>query len=363
MLTNAYDDKTSFKKAFNPYMSYKNKNTKTRINKFLDEVSSTCSGSNSFCSNNLTANIVKTWGYLFEKHNTNAINARKYWNTLSRFGYLNTTVQDYVIKFSDKPGEDESSKGTLQEFSDDLEPNNNNSNYENFNKFLNTYPLFAKGFVGYKTGVNVTKEQYDWMGEVLGQYYEETEPIRVKTEKWIDRSNKIAKTNKYLQDGKDFENWIKGELSTIKNTSTMQTAVYNALKAKISDLDERTIYTQVKFCINGNTSGNCTIAGSYFIADFVFVKEVNDPVNGNYLDVKIADTKLSQGTDFTDNQNDAQTMTSYYTSSIPNTSLTTNPVKGFNINNFNEKGVLVKRTSNFYKIFSGGTTTSLGGIN
>lgn len=56
----------------------------------------------------------------------------------------------------------------------------------------------------------------------------------------------------------------------------------------------------MQFCINQGTF--CTKEGEYFIADFVFIKKVKNALNQDEWDVVIADTKLSEGTSFTDNQ-------------------------------------------------------------
>jgi hypothetical protein len=105
-------------------------------------------------------------------------------------------------------------------------------------------------------------------------------------------------------------------------------------------------------CINGQTT--CNGKKDYFIADFVFVKEV---IIGNttVLDVKIADTKLSAGTDFTKNQRNSKKKDILYIKTANNL-----PIKGRDIN-FNSPNFF-NNSKVIYKIYSGGTTTSYGGV-
>jgi hypothetical protein len=104
--------------------------------------------------------------------------------------------------------------------------------------------------------------------------------------------------------GKKFEEKIRDDLK--QQTSD----VYQALKAKIADLDQRAIFYQMYLCINGTT--DCVKEKEYFIADFVFVKKMVDPEGNEYWDVIVADTKLSSSTDFTENQKAARSLSSYH---------------------------------------------------
>ncbi len=125
-------------------------------------------------------------------------------------------------------------------------------------------------------------------------------------------------------------------------------------------MSERSIYTQVYFCINGDKTGDCTAELEYFIADFVFVKEIKDDITGEIiLNIKIADTKLSINTDFTKNQKEAMKLSKYYIRSIP-TETRKNPILGNPISGF-QRGASVSKSGNFIKIYSGGTATSFGG--
>ncbi|GAB4011728.1 hypothetical protein GCM10028808_26010 [Spirosoma migulaei] len=93
------------------------------------------------------------------------------------------------------------------------------------------------------------------MGEVLRQYYDPTDAIRQKSERWIARSTRISSKNNYLQDGKDFENQI---LEDLKDTNS---AVYQKLKKDwVTDLDDRQILSQVQFCLDAGAS-SCTQKG------------------------------------------------------------------------------------------------------
>ena len=103
--------------------------------------------------------------------------------------------------------------------------------------------------------------------------------------------------------------------------------------------------------ISGQDNGE----GEYFIADFVFVKEVNDPVFGNYLDVKIADTKLRATTDFTKNQKNAKNRSKLYIRTVGL------PIKGSKIASF-QNPTSFTNSRIIYKIYSGGNTTTYGGI-
>lgn len=158
-----------------------------------------------------------------------------------------------------------------------------------------------------------------------------------------------------------FEAYIAGEL-TNKTSPT-----YLGLADKIKDLAERTIYQQVQFCLGG--SGGCSGKGEYFIADFVFVKKAE--IDGEeYLDVVIADTKLNEGTDFTKNQKAGMNLSELKIKSVPTSvknggKTLLNPLTGDKVKKFDAETDLPIRRSvlgDFFKIFSGGTIKSFGGI-
>ncbi|CEN33819.1 conserved hypothetical protein [Capnocytophaga canimorsus] len=100
-------------------------------------------------------------------------------------------------------------------------------------------------------------------------------------EKWA-KSNFFKEVTKK---GKEFEKLCLNEL---KNKSSQ---VYKSLKSRISDLDERTILTNVELCISGKYP--CKEVGEYFKPDFVAVKKVFDG-DVEFLDIIIIDSKLSK---------------------------------------------------------------------
>ncbi|MFJ1328308.1 hypothetical protein [Capnocytophaga canimorsus] len=91
----------------------------------------------------------------------------------------------------------------------------------------------------------------------------------------------------------------------MKNKSSQ---VYKSLKSRISDLDERTILTNVELCISGKYP--CKEVGEYFKPDFVAVKKVFDG-DVEFLDIIIIDSKLSKTSPWTANQKEAQKIFDY----------------------------------------------------
>jgi hypothetical protein len=81
------------------------------------------------------------------------------------------------------------------------------------------------------------------------------------------------------------------------------------------DLDNVEIFEQVQININGE----------YFVADFVVVPKVGNKLNFN--DVKVLETKLSQGTSLTTNQGNALTK------------ITTQPNSNFTIRSRESKAI------------------------
>lgn len=321
-----------------------NSSNTTLIKTFMRELKTNCTGSN-VCSNNLTYDDVTTWKYLYRRHDKKAPNARKNRNTLVQFGKLKDNVKTEIVQLTDKSA----TESTLIEFCLDLK------NTDGFTSFLNdpNYLIYANGFLGYRNDSrhNYKPEDYEVLtDEITNLGLSQT--LENMIGNWLDHAADVTNRNGYFKKGKQFENWVAIHLSND------QSPTYQSLKAAfVADgwnLDEYSIYRQVYFCINGSTTATCTDEGSYFIADFVFVKEVVDPVNGNYLDVKIADTKLSSGTSFTKNQNDSKKQNKLY---IRTAGL---PIKGSKIdlfqnpNNFTNSRII-------YKIYSGGTTITYGG--
>ncbi|WP_172916036.1 hypothetical protein [Capnocytophaga canimorsus] len=117
-------------------------------------------------------------------------------------------------------------------------------------------------------------------------------------EKWA-KSNFFKEVTKK---GKEFEKLCLNEL---KNKSSQ---VYKSLKSRISDLDERTILTNVELCISGKYP--CKEVEEYFKPDFVAVKKVFDG-DVEFLDIIIIDSKLSKTSPWTANQKEAQKIFDY----------------------------------------------------
>ncbi len=318
------------------------------IQAFLKDLEGGCSTAdlcNPAYAKYLSGQAVRTWQDLYSSYydqKTKAKFARTYWPVLKRLPQLSTVVKAEISKFSDASA----TGSTLKEFSDDLDKNNG------FLGFVKDRANFAKGFVGHKQAPLYTANDYELLAEELKDIPLSTS-LNDLVVSWLAYSKEDAKRQNYYKQGKDFENWIKEQLSND------QSAVYQQLKAYFTtegwNLDDYSIYSQVYLCINGNSNAICTEDGSYFIADFVFVKEVTIG-NTTTLDVKIADTKLSAGTGFTENQRNSKKQSILYVRTKDPTLIKGNPITLFNIpKDFNNTKVI-------YKIYSGGTTSSYGGI-
>jgi len=151
---------------------------------------------------------------------------------------------------------------------------------------------------------------------------------------------------KKLLDGKKFE---KEVYDKIKNADP---AIMTKLSQKIPDLNERTILKQVYFCINKSTT--CNKAGEYFISDLAFVKQLKD-AEGAVIgwDVVIADTKLSEFTSLTTNQNKAKGLSEYVLKSVPN-KVNDDIFEGFGVGTKVARKIDNNVKTPFLKIFSDG---------
>lgn len=224
------------------------------------------------------------------------------------------------------------------------------ANTQGFVAFLNDVDNFyiVESFLGYRK--DYTSEKYEEIEEDFDLITDLT--IKEKVINWHNHAVTASKRKGKYAEGKEFENWITIHLGSSESPT------YRALKTAFAtdgwNLDDYSIYRQVQMCINGQTT--CNGKKDYFIADFVFVKEVVDPVNGNYLDVKIADTKLSASTDFTKNQKESKLKNTLFIKSD-------NPsrIKGGSISLFNKPNFFTN-SKIIYKIYSGGSTTTYGGI-
>ena len=296
-------------------------------------------------TNLIDLDVVKVWKYLCEKHSDKALNARKNWKILTNFAKLNDNVKAEIVKFSD------TNQGTsLIDFCNDLQSTNGLTSFvndvDNFD--------FVKDFLGYKQNPLYTDTEYELMREELA--YVETDysnAIFEKVKFWHDHAVTTSNRKGKFEEGKQFENWVTIHLGS--NQSLTYQSVKTAFLADGWNLDDYSIYTQVYFCINN--SATCTGKKDYFIADFVFVKTVYNPIfQKDELDIKIGDTKLSSGTKFTKNQNLSKLQNTLYIK-------TTNPVKikGVQIDLFNKPNSFTN-SKIIYKIYSGGTSTTYGGV-
>lgn len=121
----------------------------------------------------------------------------------------------------------------------------------------------------------------------------------------------------------------------------------------ISDLDQRTILSQVQFCLTAKAP--CNAKGEYFIPDFVAVREMYDPIlKKNYLDIIIFDTKLSKGTSWSPNQIVAQKMESWVIKSVSDKNI----IKGIRPEKFINDGSVIKN-GKFRKIFKDGAAINI----
>ncbi|GAA3746669.1 hypothetical protein GCM10022422_33870 [Flavobacterium ginsengisoli] len=297
---------------------------------FLDDILKTTSTLSTHISQYSNATITN-WNTLYDNKKEFA---RKDWNTLIQLDKLNKQVTAEILKFSDASN----TQSTLKEFTGDLE------RVSGFVEFLNNHIDYAKGFVGHKQSVVYTPEQYELLTP------EKIEEVPLNSElhdiivEWVKYSKEDAKRQNYFKLGKDFEKAVETALKY------SDSAEFQDLLEYIPDLGERQILSQVQFCINEGTS--CTSEGQYFIADFVFIKKVKNAFNEDEWDVVIADTKLSEGTSFTDNQKKAMGMNSYYLKSIK---MPPTDIKGKNIEIQNGNKVFRNIVKNgFIKIYSNG---------
>ncbi|MFK7033396.1 hypothetical protein V3Q90_15545, partial [Flavobacterium oreochromis] len=280
-------------------------------------------------------NTITTWDVL---HDNKKQFARKDWTTLVELNKLNNEVRTQIIKFSDAT----STTSTLKEFTADLEKVNG------FSDFLNNHPQFARGFVGHKQDPLYKAEDYELLTPESIEEIPLDNNLITTINDWLKYSKDDANRRNYFKMGNDFEDFIEEQLK--QPTSD----VYLALREKFGkdsdgtyDLDKRSIFKQVQFCINGST--DCTKEGEYFIADFVFVREIQIG-NTIVLNIRVADTKLSSKTNFTDNQKKANEMTDFYVKSIRPKAL----IKGALINSLSD-GKPVKKTGKITKIYSNGS--------
>jgi hypothetical protein len=312
----------------------------------------------------LTDLQMDSWQNLYSTHKgtTKAKYARVDTKALTKWKFLNSTAKDNITNFSDNAPSG-TTLPTLKKFTGYLDANDQGTENDNFNLFMNANPDVTEAFVGHKLlaegrDIPFYTTFYDFFQEKISQLPLQSN-VYEKAKEWLDYSEESAKRGSYFKQGKDFEEWIGEELKN-KNSD-----VYLALRNKLGmnpdgvtyDLDQRSIYTQVRFCISGNVP--CDQKNQYFIADFVLAKTIKVGPN-DVVDIIIADTKLSMNTDFTDNQKLAQLPLH------PDYNIWTNkpPIKGSSVNGFSTRQNVVRNASffPFFKIYRGNAPRILGGI-
>jgi hypothetical protein len=196
---------------------------------------------------------------------------------------------------------------------------------------------FVRGFVNHK----LTEIDIQDIGGLLAEL-ENLNDLPPQVKKWLENSQSSERFKYYRDLGGVFEKAMKTALADVNSPA------YKGLLAKITDLDSRTILSQVQFCINGKST--CNNAGEYFVADFVAVIEKVDGAGEKYLDAVIIDTKLSQGTSFTPNQNTANGLRS-----MAIKSQTFTKIKGVDIDkDLLKNGGIITKQGSIRKMWSDG---------
>jgi hypothetical protein len=213
------------------------------------------------------------------------------------------------------------------------------------------FDIVSNGFLGYRSTKNKDEDFIADMRQEQKPYFDAT--LWQTIDKWLKHSFDVIKRNRSFDDGTKFETAMKTDLANPNS------AAFKGLEEHVKDLKDRTILYQVYFCIPEGKQPPCTDKGSFFIADFACVKpiKIGNVVTG--YDVVIVDSKLSSGTDFTDNQKAAKGMTGYFLRTearkLDGTIFNENP-QIFKI------GAFISRTKDgtnsklpFYKIISNGS--------
>lgn len=138
--------------------------------------------------------------------------------------------------------------------------------------------------------------------------------------------------------------------------------VNKKLRELIPDFDQRIPLQKVYLCI---VKESCNVAGGYFIADFAFAKKIVDPGDGSVSwDIVIADSKLTEFTDFTGNQKAGKALDFYSIKTRPkdlyNEIVEDGSLKiGGQINRAKSSGGI---NQPFYKIYGDNAGVKQGGI-
>ncbi|MBL0739663.1 fibronectin type III domain-containing protein [Chryseolinea lacunae] len=329
---------------------------------FLANASEPTTDGNHLANNkaSYTGSILDTYNYLYTHHTSNdpkAPYARVDWSALTSFGKLKENVQAEVVQFSDN-----TKSKTLIEFCADVR------DAQGFLEFIN-HPdnfNFVDGFLIYREAKNLSGSE---QSDRLSTLQEELNELQVgnlinstvfdKTKFWLDKAVDVAARRGKFAEGKAFEAYIASQL---KNPNSK---VYLDLKSKhIADLDERSIYQQVQFCLGGD----CQSKGNYFVADFVFVKINRDDRGREYVDVVLADSKLNKTTGFTKNQEKGMYIEKLDIKAVSKTvkngnQIEANPLKGNEIPQFEDRTLQGTRLNrSFFKIYGDGSSSGYRGI-
>ena len=142
--------------------------------------------------------------------------------------------------------------------------------------------------------------------------------------------------------------YILLQIITPNGLKDINSQLYKKLKSEIKDLDERTIFSQVQFCLTGKAP--CNGKGEFFIPDFVAVIEKTNAKGQKYIDVIVLDAKLSKSTNWSPNQTIAKNKDGWVVKSVSDK----NTIKGGKIQGFEYDAAVVKN-GNFKKIYKEGT--------
>ena len=124
------------------------------------------------------------------------------------------------------------------------------------------------------TTVAMTDEELDLGFEIYDQLSDAV-PTDQRVKHWLDRTEGHVQRQARFDMGNNFEDSYRLGLSN--NVEGAATAEYLGLKARIADLDERTILSNVQLCIRTP----CNKSGNYFIPDFIAVRKMTDEITDN----------------------------------------------------------------------------------
>ena len=206
---------------------------------------------------------------------------------LEIFHKLSSENQQLIRQFTDVDA-----NSTLAKFLDDCDAD------PDFLNFINNSDnvLEVKGFLAHKEGM-LTADENRLIAEML-ENSDEIPSSNVR--KWLEYGDNMVVFKANREAGNTFGNLMKTQLGDVTSEA------YQALKQKVPNLDEYSIYSQVQLCLKGD----CISKGNYWIPDFILIAERTGP-GGKYLETIIVDSKLSRGTGWTPNQNAADKLSSW----------------------------------------------------